>query len=362
VRILFIDLEREWRGGQNQGLLALRGFRAAGHEAHLVAIEGGALADRAEREAIPVHRIAAGTKRLAATREVRRLLRKESFEVVHANEPHALTAAWLAGAHKQGALVASRRIALPLKPNALALARYRSARKIVAVSEFVAQSVRASGIAKERVEVVYDGVELPALPTSVERAEARKSWGVDDDEILLGCVGYLLPEKGQRYGIEALKILLSNFPKSRLLLAGDGPSRAELDRLVKDLQLENLVTFAGHVDDVASVYRALDVFVFPSMAEPLGSSLLAAMAWGLAVVALESGGVPEVVGHGHDGLLVNPGRKEEAGEAIANAVADLLRKPQLAGALGAAARKTIEERFTAERMVRKTLQVYESVR
>jgi glycosyltransferase involved in cell wall biosynthesis len=362
VKILFIDLEREWRGGQNQALLALRGFRAAGHEAQLVAIEGGALADRAAQEALPVHCVAPGAKRLAATREVRRLLREEKFEVVHANEPHALTAAWLAGAHKQVALAASRRIALPLKQNALALARYRAARKIVAVSEFVAKSVRASGIAEEKVEVVYDGVELPVLPRSAEREAARKSWGVGDDETLFGCVGYLLPEKGQRHAVGALQILHKEFPRLRLLLAGDGPCRVELERLAKDLHVESKVIFAGHLDNVNSVYRALDVFVFPSLAEPLGSSLLAAMAWGLPVVALESGGVPEVVRRGHDGLLVEAERKQEAGEAIANAVADLLRKPQLARALGAAARKTIEERFTSERMVKETLRVYKSVR
>jgi glycosyltransferase involved in cell wall biosynthesis len=361
VKILFIDLEREWRGGQSQALLALRGFRAAGLDAQLVAIKGGALADRAQLDTIPVHCVAPGTKRLAATREVRRLLRGSKFEVVHANEPHALTAAWLAGAHKQAALVASRRIALPLQQYKLALARYRAARKIIAVSEFVAKSVRASGIAEEKVEVVYDGVELPALPTDAERAAARSAWGVGGDELLAGCVGYLLPEKGQRYAIGALQILHKEFPNLRLLLAGDGTCRAELERHAKELRMESRVIFAGHVDALASVYQALDVFVFPSLAEPLGSSLLAAMAWGLPVVARESGGVPEMVRQGREGLLVNAAREEELGDAIADAMSELLHRTELARSLGAAARMRIEERFTAQRMVKETMRVYESV-
>jgi glycosyltransferase involved in cell wall biosynthesis len=361
MRILFVDLESEWRGGQNQALIALRGFRAEGHQAELVAVEGGALAERARAESVEVHGGSARGRLIGAARVIRRLLAGEQFEIVHANEPHALTAAWLAGAHRRAALVASRRIALPLKKSRLAKARYRAARRIIAVSRFVASSVRASGLPASQVEVVYDGVEIPIATSKKEREAARGLWGVREGETLVGCVGYLLPEKGQRGLLDALHVLRKEFPGMRVLLAGDGPCRAELKQLAAKWKLGDGANFAGNVKDVATVYQALDVFVFPSQEEPLGSSLLAAMAYGLPVIARASGGVPEVIRSGSNGMLVNESRDEHIGKALAATIIEVLRNPEKAQAMAAAARKTIEERFSARQMVKETLRVYESI-
>jgi glycosyltransferase involved in cell wall biosynthesis len=361
MKILFVDLESEWRGGQNQALLALRGFRAEGHEAELVAIENGALAKRARGEGIFVHAVAPRAKRLAATRIIRRLLARKDFEIVHANEPHALTAAWLAGAHRRAALVTSRRIALPLKKGRIAEARYRAARRIIAVSQFVAESVRASGLPASQVEVIHDGVEIPAPTSKRERDAARRLWNVRDGETLLGCVSYLLPEKGQRELLEAFSVLRKEFPALRVLLAGDGPCRAELKQLAAKQKFGDGVIFAGRMEDIATVYQALDAFIFPSLEEPLGSSLLAAMAYGLPVVARESGGVPEIIQSARNGLLVSESNAGKIGNALAASIAELLSEPIVSREMGAAARKTIEERFSATRMARETLRVYEAV-
>src|SRR5574337_980624 len=109
LKPLYVDLEPEWRGGQNQALLTLRGLRARGHAAELVAVRGQPLALRAAAEGIPVHGVGERAARLGAALLLRRLLRRRKFDVLHANEPHALTAAWLAGAHRRLALVVSRR-------------------------------------------------------------------------------------------------------------------------------------------------------------------------------------------------------------------------------------------------------------
>src|SRR5262249_49675455 len=119
MRVLFVDLEREWRGGQSQALLTLRGLRQRGHDAHLVTADGSALAARAQAASIPAHAVGPRARRAEALFLLRRLLTRERFAIVHANEPHALTAAWLAGAHKKAAMVVSRRVAYPLKQGAI---------------------------------------------------------------------------------------------------------------------------------------------------------------------------------------------------------------------------------------------------
>ncbi len=355
MKVLYVDLERQWRGGQNQALLTVRGLRAQGHAAELLAVGECPLAQRAQTEGIPVHAIGAQGRRYHAARMLRRLLGSRNFDLLHANEPHALTAAWLAGAHRRVPVLVSRRVAYPLANNRLAIARYRVASRIAAISRFVAASVAASGLPKNQVEIVYEGVEIPPLVSVEVRHKARERWNVKENETLLGCVGYLLPEKGQDFLIRAMPGVLAKKPGCRLLLAGDGRSRAELEALARELKLDATVHFAGFVEDVSQVYAALDLFVFPSLVEPLGTSLLAAMAYGLPAVAVARGGVPEYVENERNGLLV----AEPDADAIAVAIARLLQDAELARRLGAAARETICERFSAELMVANTLRVYE---
>ena len=354
---LIVDLETEWRGGQNQALLTATGMLACGHDAQLVAIRDSPLARRATQAGIQVHQVTTRARRTSAALLLRKLLSQKEFDVLHANEPHALTAAWLAGAHKNVPVVASRRVAYLLQKNKIARSRYLATRRIFAVSRFVAASVVQSGIPTEKVKVVYEGVEIPPMVTREARERTRQRWDVTDNEPLLGCVGYLLPEKGQESVLRALPEMRARFAGIRLLLAGDGPCRARLEGLAKKLDLQDTVIFAGFVEDVAQVYAALDIFVFPSLAEPLGTSLLAAMAWGLPVLAVASGGVPEYVNDGENGLLV----AESKADLIANGILQLLSDGSVRENLGRAARRTMEEQFSASCVVQNTLAGYHEI-
>ncbi len=357
ISSIHIDTRPDWRGGQNQVLLTLRGLRTRGHHVELLALGGGALEKRALAERFTAYAISPRSVRPGGARLLRKILRGRRFDIVHAHDPHGLTLAWLAGAHRHTALVAQRRVANPLTGGRIALARYRAARRIFAVSRFIADSVVHSGIAAEKVEVIYEGVELPAPVTVSEREQARANFRVAANEILLGCVGYLLPEKGQETLVRAMPAILPEFSNCRLILAGDGPSRRDLESLARKLGVERKVIFAGFVERIADVYRALDIFLFPSLAEPLGTSMLAAMSYGLPVIGVASGGVPEIVAHERNGLLV-PAPEPDA---FADTTLRLLRSRDEAMRLGAAARATIAEKFTADRMVEATLQQYEHI-
>jgi len=235
--------------------------------------------------------------------------------------------------------------------------RYQIAQRIVAISHFVEKSILESGVPPEKVTVVYEGVEVPSLPTPEARRKARQRWGMTGDEKLLGCIGYLLPEKGQEIAILALSALRTKVSGARLLLAGDGPCRPALEALVQQLGLRDEVIFAGFVEDVSQVYVALDAFVFPSLAEPLGTSLLAAMAWGLPLVAVASGGVAEYVKDGDNGLLA--ARPDQ--NLFSSGIMRILNDESLGITLGQRARGTIAEQFSAGRMVENTIHMYEDV-
>lgn len=347
LRLLFVDLETEWRGGQSQALITLCGLRRRGDDAQLLAVAGGALAKRAREAGIPVIEVEVRHKRWRAASALRRVLRDAPPDVVYANESHALTAAWLARVHRHVTLVAARRLAYPIQQNPISRARFRAPHRIFAISDFVAQSVAASGLPAERVLVVREGIEIPAPITAAQRTVARQTWNLADDEFVLGCVGYLLPEKGQEILVRALPAICDAAPRTRLMLAGDGPSRDSLEALARQLGVRERIIFAGFVERIDAVYDALDAFVFPSLAEPSGTSLLAAMAHGLPIAAVARGGVPEYVRDNVNGLLIS----EPEPSAIGSAVIRLLADPELPRRLGACARADIAERYASHVMV-----------
>jgi len=355
VRPLVVDLGRDYRGGQHQALLLVRGLRARGHAPELITLGDSLLARRAQDGGVFVHSVPPGRRRLAAALAIHRLVRERRVDVVHANEPHALTSAWIARAHRSVPLVASRRIALALSPNSFSLARYRAAGRIVAVSNFVRKSVVASGLADQFVDVIYDGVEIPRIISQADRERARARFAILKETFCIGNVAAFVPEKGHVLLIRALADLRAKYPQSALLLPGEGPEKTKLHEVMRELRVDGAVKFPGFVSDIESVYAATDLFVFPSHEEPLGSALLSAMAHGLPVVAVARGGIPEVVEDGKNGLLV----KEHNPSALAAAIARLLSNPAEARRLGEGARETIASRFSADQMVDATLNLYE---
>ena len=356
MRVLYVDLEREWRGGQSQALLTLLGLRERELQVELVAPCDSPLATRSREAGITVHEVPRLGMRVRAASVIRHLLARNRFDLAHLNEPHALTAAGLARAHKKLPLLLSRRIGFPLRKGWVSRARYAAVDRFVANSKNVAQSLIDCGISPERISIINEGVEIPLLPSPERRNSARRHWSVKSGEFLFGCVSVFVPEKGQRHLIEALTLVRKSHPEARLLLAGDGPCRDELQALAKGLGQSEDVLFPGFVNDVIKVYDALDAFVFPSEFEGLGTALQTAMASGLPSVSTSRGALAEVVDHERTALVAEPNGKE-----FSSAMLRLISDPGLRKRLGEAGRCEVQERFSAGRMVNRTLQVYEDV-
>jgi glycosyltransferase involved in cell wall biosynthesis len=357
VRPLVVDLGRDYRGGQHQALLLLQGLLARGHAPELITIRDSLLAQRARSDGVRVNAIDRRWRRVAAAIVIHNLLAQRRVDIVHANEPHALTAAWLARAHRRVPLVASRRVIYPLARGAISLARYRAAARIVAVSQCVAAAVVASGLPGDRLTVIPDGVPIPQARTMKAREVARRSLAIESDAVFVGCVATLTPDKGQEILIRALPAIRAQFPRCQVLLVGDGPCRAALDALAREYSLGDAVHFAGFVEDLDRVYAAIDLFAFPAQAEALGSALLSAMAHGLPVVALGQGGIPEVVESGRTGLLT---KEPDPGEMAAG-ILRLLLNPDEMKRLGKAAREAVSARFSVDRMADETLRLYKDL-
>jgi L-malate glycosyltransferase len=361
MRILFADLEQEWRGGQSQALLTLRGLRSAGHDVILLAPATSVLTGRAHSESLPVLEVSPRASRFSAARVIRKSLAGTrhtgpGFDLIHLNEPHALTAAWLARAHRRLPLLLSRRIGFPLQKNWISRARYGAVTRFLPNSKAVAQSLVDCGIDAKRISIVNEGVEVPPLITPQQRSEARLHLKIAPDKFLFGCVSVFVKEKGQRHLITAMRLLREKYPQARLLLAGDGPCRAELESQVAQLGQKDAVLFPGFVKNVELIYAALDAFAFPSEFEGLGTALQTAMAFAIPCISTARGALGEVVEDNKTALVVEPD-----GAEFASAMAQIMQDATLREKLGEAARREVQQRFSAQLMVENTLRVYEDV-
>jgi glycosyltransferase involved in cell wall biosynthesis len=261
---------------------------------------------------------------------------------------------WLANAHKYVLFLISRRVGYPIGKSRASRARYEAAARIIANSKWVAEQAANSGAPREKLTVVYEGAEIPPLFTEAQKRDARSRWGISGDEPLLGCVGVLLPDKGQEWLIRALAEFHKEFPGAKLLLAGDGPCRPKLESLAQELGLVDAVLFPGFVKDVESVYAALDIFLLPSFFEALNNSLLAAMAYEIPSIAFNKGALGEVIENGKSGLLVSGPEIAE----ICDALKRILQDQEYAASIGKEGRKRVEQNFSAEHMVEGMIRVY----
>jgi glycosyltransferase involved in cell wall biosynthesis len=361
VKILLVDLDSEWRGGQNQALLMLEGLNSRNHYTELISTQNSQLAQRAQARGVTVHGVSPYFSRISAAAKIFDLSRSGRFDLIHANEAHAVSAVWLARAHRRMPFVISRRVGFFIKNSKLARSRYHAAARILPISQWVAERLATSGLSRENFTIVYEGVEIPRLPPpGVQhqvRHEARAHWGVSDDSPLLGNVGVFLPDKGQDLLIHALAQLRKEFPSAKLLLAGDGPGRAQLEQLAAALNIRDAVIFAGFVTAMEPVYAALDLFLFPSRFEGLGTSLLTAMSYAIPSIAFRCCAFPEIIVHGESGLLVETGNQSD----LQCAAALVLRNPGEARTLGQNARLRIQQKFSTQKMVDEMIQVYTSL-
>ena len=237
----------------------------------------------------------------------------------------------------------------------------RCVTQMIAVSEFVKQSViRDLGVPEGRVQVIPNSVE----PDPFERVDAdqvqrlRGQLGCSPATRVVITVGKLIPPKGHRLGLEAIHILSGSVPEFCWLVVGDGPCRADLERLAEQWGLSSRVRFLGVRRDIPELLAASDLFLFPSTsAEGLPVALLEAMAAGKACVGFRLDPVPEVIEHGRTGLVVEP----RSPEALAEAMRAVLEDPVRCQAMGEAGRRRVYERFHADQSAQRLGALYHSI-
>jgi glycosyltransferase involved in cell wall biosynthesis len=298
---------------------------------------------------------------LKATWDLYRLIKRERFDVVHAHmlkaEVIASLAAKLTGipymvstkhggrgpsgpAWKQTSLDCIQGIAL----------RYWHDR-VIGVSESVSQEVlRKSGMSKDKIETVLNGIDLANYEVDQPRDVVRAALGLTEDQPLIVMVGRLVEQKSPMTLIEAMRDVAKAWPNVQCLFIGDGPARQEMQEAIDRFAVGEWVRILGHRDDVADILNASDIFVLCTKYEGLSIAVLEAMVMSLPVVGTDVPGMDELIEHGETGLLI----PENDPTACADAICSLLESPERLQRMGEQAHEHVSTRHTVDIMVRQT--------
>ncbi|NLW51389.1 MAG: glycosyltransferase [Candidatus Brocadiaceae bacterium] len=362
-RVLHLNEQLGWRGGEHQMLYLARGLHQAGIDT-AVAVQPGSTAGAAARRAdVRVHELAMrGEADLAAALRIARIARRERFNILHAHTSHAHMLALTAARMFQcGArVIAHRRIEFPVGRAALGLARLKYVLGVdafIAISNRVKETLIEAGVPEWRVFVVRSVTDPGQFVHAAQDPQLRARLGIPGDALVVGNIGALVDHKDHRTLLEACRTVRDERPDTWVVIVGDGPLRAAIESKARSLHMADRLVLTGFRQDIPQLIRTFDVFALSSSEEGMCSTLLEVAACGLPIVAADAGGVREAVLPDVTGLIV-PIRSPRR---LAQGILKLANHPDIARELAERGRRRVLRDFTIERLTDRTLAVYDRV-
>ena len=367
MRILHISSARALGGGERHLADLANALAARGHDVH-VALRYGSLL-REQLAALPQQNIITVSLRnalnLGSALALARLIHQRQIEIVHAHMARDYPLAAFATRRAPNArLVITRHVPFPLsKIHAVTLSHVS---RVIAVSRSVARQLEDQNIfPAHKISVIPNGLDLQRFDADAHnfsRDDFCRRLGIPADHLLIGTIGEINPLKGQEEFLRAAALIARRIASVDFIIAGEdttrtGEHQAKLQRLIAELDLGERVHLTGWLADVAPLLHALDLFISASRVESFGLAIAEAMASGVPVVATATEGASEIIDDGVTGVLVPIDNVEE----LARAAMTLLTDAQERSRIGALARTAARERFSLERMVAATEQVYQEV-
>lgn len=229
---------------------------------------------------------------------------------------------------------------------------FRFCDRVVCNSRAGAERLLQQGLAEQKIVIIPNGLGPELF------AEASPAFPVADGTLRIGMIARMnARSKNHEVFLRAAARLASKFPRLEFLLVGDGPLRAELEATARKLGIEHRVCFLGDRKDIPELFASMDVSVVPSASESLSNAVLESMAAGVAVVATNVGGTPEVVSDGETGLLVPPDHEVE----LAAAVERFITQPDLRAACAAKAKEFARAKFSLGSVTKRYEALYEQL-
>jgi glycosyltransferase involved in cell wall biosynthesis len=282
-----------------------------------------------------------------------RAVRDHDIDIIHSHDYKSDILAWLVSRVKSipimttvhGWIRNTLKARVYIKSGQMVLSSFD---RVVAVSEETRNAVLACGVRSDKVVVIHNAiVTRNYCPDDQAPGYLRQRFALPDDATLIGSIGRLSPEKGQRDLLSAAAEVVRARPDVWFVLVGDGPDRHELEQQAERAGIADRVKFTGHLTDVRPVFRDLDVMALTSHTEGFPNVVLESLCMQTPVVATEVGGVREIIEDGVTGLLIPP----KLPDRIRDALLAMLERPDRGRALAMNGHRVVHDRFAFTRRV-----------
>jgi glycosyltransferase involved in cell wall biosynthesis len=360
LKVLHITESNGFSGGVNQALYLARLIKDKGVDNFFASPNPSILREKAKDEFSFFDFKPEGNLDFKTILKLKKIFETKKFDIVHSHHPKAHNYSfWAKKLSKyKPVLVVSRRVSHPIPTNLLAKIRYLSkeVNKYIAVSKSVEEILINYGIEKDKIAVIYSGVDTKRFNKKEKDLEFKKSLGFKDDDFIISHIGNFSNEKGQFFTIMASKILIDKGYKFKIIFAGMKTDKNEIKELFNksDIPIDYGI-FLGFRDDVERILNITDISVNSSIkGEALSGSMRESLASGVAVVASDISGNREIVKDGENGFLFRPGNYFE----LAQKLEILINNKEMREKFSKNAVDTIEEKFTVNRMAENTLNLY----
>ena len=363
IKVLHMDSSLLWGGGQSQINTLIRESQHLPLEHHLASPKGSQLYSKTRTELggyVPLSRnIILG---LISFLKIRNYCLKNGIQIIHAHCGKSHTFGyWLKRFFLPGIiLIVHRRIPAKVRANIVSRKKFIDpvVDHFICVSDYIKGVLLSAGVDGTKISTIRSSKKpfssLPSDKSNARSALLRTNGLAPNGEFFILSAARLVPDKGLFILIEAFRKFVRQFPQARLLIAGEGELEAPLKVASKSLIDAGQVVFLGFRKDVPELLMGADVFAIPSLSEGLGSTIVEAMFARTAVIGSSVEGIPELIRHGHTGILVPPADATGLCEAFMR----LAENPGERAELAARANTWAQEACGAEIMVQKTYGVY----
>jgi glycosyltransferase involved in cell wall biosynthesis len=294
--------------------------------------------------------------------QLARLARRERADLMHCNEFHPNPYAVLAS-RRAGQIPVVTHMRLSITPRQIRNYLLRRAARVIVVSNAAARHFHVWPDWRDRVDVVYNGVDLQEFQPRADAREARRRLGLREEDFVVGQFGLFSPRKRQHLLLKAAAQLKDGVPGLRILIVGSA-GRTELDyeyelkTTAAALGLGEIVRFVSFTPHVAELYQACDVNILISTDEGFGRTIIEAGALAVPSIGARTGGIPEIINEGETGYLIPA---DDDGTALADRIRDLALDRARCRALGLAARDRVAAHFSITTHVEQITRIYEQV-
>lgn len=361
MKILHINTERTWRGGEQQTLNLLIGLKRRNISSHLVCQPDSPMAEKAEENGIKTFPVSMhGEVDPLACFRIGMLINRFNYDIIHSHTSHAHSLAFWASLGNRSNRLVTRRVDFSIFRRSflkLSCIKYRyMADYYIAISHKIKDVLVDDGIPASRIFVVHSGIN-PNRFDNVDTDCLMAEFKIKPSEKVVINVAHLAGHKGQQYLVRAIPLVLAKIPTARFFIVGGGELLDELKNLAVSLGLKQELIFTGFRRDVGAFYQMADLFVMSSVQEGLGTAVLDALALGIPVVATKSGGIPEIIQNGKNGLLVSSADHEALSEAIVR----MLTEDELIKRVTKTGKSVVKHKFTIDMMVDGNIDVYRQI-